>query len=539
MLAVTASVSRGVLSIFGDSAANDISVVVSGTNLVVRSRVPGATVEVGRFANASVSSISTRLEGGSDRYTHARDVRKPVTVSGGAGSDYIALGDSASASIYGHYAPGTIGTGLPADDNATDILIAGGGTTSVWGQGGNDVLKDSEGGVPVGVGRTTLYGGPGDDLFVDERNDNISFTGFGESGNDTFTPKSGSGFLFDGGTNDAGRFDTVDFGPMNTTSGLEIRLDGTRGGFISVSPTLWNMVIRNCGAVFGGGGSDRLYGNNSPNLIRGGTAGNDSIWGLGGDDVLEGNNGNNFVFAGLGNDYVSLSGGNDYAQLNEGDDSCNAGAGDDTVFGGEGNDTFNGGDGSDSLLGEDGNDRMSAQSSERTRRDIYDGGAGSDRIDAGNGYDSVRAGSGNDTVNVNEGDDFVDAGSGDDSIDGGLGNDVVYARAGNDVLQGGIGNDTLFGDEDNDTLYGDRGADVLFGGIGNDLLRGDQDNDSLFGNEGNDLLDMLDSTRFDRGDGGTGTDTARGDGPTFNSNPALGDIWISIERVTLGGSLSF
>lgn len=86
---------------------------------------------------------------------------------------------------------------------------------------------------------------------------------------------------------------------------------------------------------------------------------------------------------------------------------------------------------------------------------------------------------------------------GHDTIIGTLADDTLAGGAGDDLLQGEAGNDSLDGGTGGDLLLGGRGADVLYGGAGHD-------NDILQGGPGNDVLDGAysnDTYRFSLGDG--------------------------------------
>lgn len=88
-----------------------------------------------------------------------------------------------------------------------------------------------------------------------------------------------------------------------------------------------------------------------------------------------------------------------------------------------------------------------------------DGTAGDDIILTGAAGRTVDAGDGNDTV----------TGSGvADTLIGGNGNDVLDGRGGADTIQGGEGDDTIFGRGGADTIVGGEGDDVLNGNAGND-----------------------------------------------------------------------
>src|SRR6185369_16374580 len=89
LLAVTASLSNGTLTVTGDADANSVSLSrTDAGQLLVRS---GDTT-IKSVAYADVQKISVSLLGGNDRLTVAAGIEKPTTVSGGDGNDSITTG---------------------------------------------------------------------------------------------------------------------------------------------------------------------------------------------------------------------------------------------------------------------------------------------------------------------------------------------------------------------------------------------------------------------------------------------------------------
>src|SRR5687767_1707727 len=113
----------------------------------------------------------------------------------------------------------------------------------------------------------------------------------------------------------------------------------------------------------GAGGNDTLTGG----------GGSDRISGDEGNDLLNGNGERDTLYGGIGDDGLSGAGGSDYLDAGEGHDAISGSAGNDNMVGGSGVDTIKGGDGNDNIAGGGG-------------RDIITGEAGDDRVngDAGN-----------------------------------------------------------------------------------------------------------------------------------------------------------
>lgn len=278
----------------------------------------------------------------------------------------------------------------------------------------------------------------------------------------------------------------VDLTGLSTTDPENIRVvavasDSARTT-VSTAQTVESLAVAGDDVIFGGTGSDQIFGEGGNDVIYGGEAsdlvkgdnGFDTLFGGEGNDTLDGGNQGDLIFGGVGYDTIYAGAGNDTAFGGDGRDKIYLGAGDDrfndnaqggvhgqdTVFGGGGNDYFNGGAGNDVFYGEAGNDSML-------------GRLGNDRLFGGDGYDTIYGGDGNDTVN------------------GGNGRDLVYLEDGNDVFQdngqGGVnGQDTVFGGLGDDTFQGGAGNDDFRGGGGEDVLIGRLGNDRLTGNAGGD-----------------------------------------------------
>jgi Ca2+-binding RTX toxin-like protein len=289
----------------------------------------------------------------------------------------------------------------------------------------------------------------------------------------------------------------------------------------------------------GGGGNDRIIGDDNPggtrDDMRGGDDNDTLVWNPGDDDDL--NEG------GAGSDTAEVNGGGkeqfevapgqtagrvafDRVQpdpsfgapfsVDISDDTerldLNAGAGDDIVNaaagldalafaldidGGEGNDTIDGGDGPDLLSGGNGNDRIVADDNPAGTRDQSRGDAGDDTLvwNPGDDDDINEGGDGNDTVEVNGG------GGGEQftvtpSPTAGR---VLFDRTGptppgpfnidigtseNLLLNAGGGDDRITGARKligliTSTFNGDDGDDTITGTDGADLISGGAGDDAI------------------------------------------------------------
>ena len=148
--------------------------------------------------------------------------------------------------------------------------------------------------------------------------------------------------------------------------------------------------------------------------------------------------------------------GDDRAQGLAGNDNLNGGAGDDILEGGAGNDTLNGGAGNDQMLGGPGNDTYVVDSVLDVVTEAF-----------GGGIDTVRSPLdytlGIDLENLILTDAAV-TGTGNalaNVITGNAGNNQLRGLAGDDTLDGGLGNDTLDGGAGNDLYIVDSSLDVV------------------------------------------------------------------------------
>jgi len=210
--ATTASLSAGTLSVFGDSAANSISVSRDAAGKIL---VNGGAVAV---AGGTPTVANTSL----------------IQVFGQGGNDVITLSESNGALPRANLFGGA--------DN--DVLTGGSGGDQLFGQTGNDTLL-GKGGADLlfgGSENDTLTGGDGDDQ------------AFGQSGDDRMVWNPGDDTdLNEGGDNT----DTVEVNGGNGTEQFTTTANGTRVRFDRVTPapfaldigTSENLVVNANGAT--------------------------------------------------------------------------------------------------------------------------------------------------------------------------------------------------------------------------------------------------------------------------------------------------
>src|SRR5262245_10396578 len=496
-MAVTASFSptSGVLSIFGDTLDNNITV----------SRDPAG--------NILINGGAVAIQGGSATVANTALIEG----FGLGGNDTITLNEAIGA--------------LPAANlfggEGNDTLIGGSGNDQLFGQGGNDTLL-GKGGFDIlqgGDDNDTLTGGDADDQV------------FGQSGDDRMIWNPGDDTDVNEGADAA---DTTEVNGGNGAEVFTVTANGTRVRFDRLTPAPFSIDIGTTEHLVlnmnGGDDSFSATGNLATLIgvtVDGGT-GNDTILGSNGADTLFGGDGNDFIDGNQGNDTALLGAGDDVFQWDPGDGS-------DIVEGQDGFDTllFNGAALNEKFEVSANGDRV------RFTRDVGNivmdlndvetihvnalGGADSVTVNDLTGTDVTQVaihlsgtlgGTTGDgavdqtTVNATNGDDAVQiAGTGTSLSVLGLSAQVnitasegandsltVKGNGGNDTLSAatlpaGVTSLTLDGGAGDDILLGSAGADRLLGGDGDDFVDGNRGDDTAFLGAGNDVF------QWDPGDG--------------------------------------
>ena len=347
LLAVSASLSGGTLSIYGDSGANQIVIGQSGDSLIVAGDLDR------QYDISDVSAIEFFGAAGNDSFENTLDI--DTLAVGHDGHDTLITSGGTDRLFGGEGNDTLVSTGgndRLVGNNGDDTLAGGAGDDALYGLNGNDEL-DGEAGDDVlvaGVGDDTVYGGAGDDL------------AYGHLGNDRIYGGADNDRLFGQDDDDFIQGDSGD--------------DVVRG----------NAGVDRLNGNFG---NDRILGDDGADTINGGD-GNEVIFAGAGDDIVRGGNDNDLIFAGSGNDVVYGEAGNDVIRGNDGNDTIEGGDNADRIAGDNGNDVLDGGRASDTVLGDAGADTINGDSSDRVT-----GGAGDDVLQLGSGGGDLANYSGN------------------------------------------------------------------------------------------------------------------------------------------------
>ena len=323
---------------------------------------------------------------------------------GGIGDDVMYGGDGIVDAQTGILDPEPdVGVG-PIDDTMNggqgdDTLYGGGGWDALSGDSGHDILIPGSGGADP-LGRESMDGGQGDDIYILENARDFAFMDITDGGltelqlvNKGAGFRQGNGLGIDelritdtvdgglivlGGTNDLGVAQILT-GIERVVIGTGIGTDAVRTGTVAIDI---DASLANVGLNVG----LEILGNAGNNVLTG-TAFNDVLDGGGGLDTLDGGLGNDRYIlnqatdivteaAGGGSDTVVVQGTFNYTLATDFENLTLEGAGilnqsgtgnafdnvitgntaRNTLSGLAGNDTLNGGGGADTLTGGDGND---------------------------------------------------------------------------------------------------------------------------------------------------------------------------------------
>ncbi|MEG4250155.1 calcium-binding protein [Microcoleus sp. Pol10D4] len=388
-------------------------------------------------------------------------------IAGGGNNLGLPVGASAGGNAGSNFLRGDLGDDYVVGINQKDTLFGGKEKDTLIGVASSSYLSGdldddilfitnstqtvsffgSSVNIAVGVERTTLLGGAGNDIlsggYGGDANSGKNFLDGGDD-NDTITVYASQDTALGGAGNDFITSSTATI-PGVLSSGGKSLLDGGTGNDTIVAAFVTDTMI-------GGEGNDSLSGTFTNGA---GGDGNDTI------DATKA------IFAGTGTALITLEGalGNDsligYTNPTTGSSFTVT-----NLFnGGEGSDTIIFGSNRDRVIGNvAGNDFISYASGVSftglTAPNLISDTLGSNFIIGGNGTDVVTTGNGDDIL-------FGDSFDATDT-DGGAGDDTLNSGAGNDTMLGGFGSDYLIGGDGNDSLGGGPSADTLIGGSGND-----------------------------------------------------------------------
>ncbi len=499
--ATTATFANGVLTVFGDSGANTITVSrdAAGNILVNNGAIP--------VSGGTPTVANTAL----------------IQAFGQARGDVITLDETNGALPRAHLFGGTGGDSLTGG-TSDDLLFGQGGADTIDARGGFDLLLG-------GAGRDTLTGGDADDQsFGGGGNDTMIWNpgddtdlNEGGGGSDTVEVNGGGGAeIFTTTANGTRvRFDRIDPAPfaidIGTSENLVLNANGGEDSFSATGDLAALIEI----TVDGGAGGDTLLGSNGPDVLLGG----------GNDDFVDGQQGDDVAF---------LGGGNDTFQWDPGDGS-------DIVEGQAEVDTmlFNGSSGAEIFeTSANGQRVLFTRNLGNIVMDLDDvetidlnplGGSDTITVNDLSGTDVVEfdgdlagavgggAGDGQpDTIIVNGtggADNIGIVGAGTTASVSGLATqvDITNSEGANDslvvnALGGGdaVSATTLPAGVIKLTADGGGGEDELLGSQGADVFLGGENDDDIFGDNGDDVALMGGGDDEFRWDPGDGNDTLEG-----------------------------
>lgn len=283
-------------------------------------------------------------------------------INGTTGIDNL-LGTIGDDTIYGGYGNDEILGGIGAD-----TLRGGAHNDTLNGQSGDDVLYGESG------NDTYLYiAGQGQDSVYEQNGtDNILF-GPGISFSDlTLSRISNDALRIDVSEAVGGGRVTI----LNQFTASKVETlnfdDGSSIDLSTINHTLTGTAGADTlkGVRYGGGQDDTIYGLEGDDMIYGYNGVGDY-----GDNWLYGGAGSDTIYGAYGVDYIEGGTEDDHIRGYNGNDELHGGAGDDEILGGNNDDTLYGDAGADILKGENNNDTLI-------------GGLGADELWSGNGYDT-------------------------------------------------------------------------------------------------------------------------------------------------------
>ncbi len=357
--------------------------------------------------------------------------------------------------------------------NLDDIIDGNGGNATLYGLGGDDVLRVND------ASYGYLYGGDGDDVLIVKGGLRNLLNG-----------GAGADTLIGGGSKE----DRADY--SDSAVGLTVSLATPSINTGDAAGDVYQSIEIIAGSAF----NDRLIGDGNANSLIGGD----------GDDVLIGGAGRDGLGGGNGIDTADYSGSASglvvslaNPQYNTGDAQGDTFSSIEVLIGSNFIDELYGTNGADTIKSLGGDDAIKGYGGD----DTLEGGDGNDWFDGGTGADSMVGGLGDDVFIVDDVGDQVSEfdSQGTDNIEasvsyslGGIHVDNLYLTGSaeingtgnslNNVVKGNSGRNNLDGSGGTDKINGAGGADILTGGTGPDQFIYSNLSDSTADTSGRDTI---------------------------------------------------
>ncbi len=405
-------------SVAGTAAGYDQLVGGSGSDVIYAVQGDSVSGGTGPDTIYGASSGGSTVAGGSGHAIMYGEGDGDVFFAGGSLGQMI-IGGAGRETLSGG---GSTGNNTLVGGSGSDIIVAGqgndliqigSGLASIFGGVGNDTIQGGAGQATIqtGSGNSTVYGGTG------------SVTVFGGGGGVLIGGNAGYNNLIAGSGNV-----TLAGGGMNAQFG-GTAVAGSVVGHDVLTGGPGNTVIYAVAgdSVFGGSGSDTIYGASSGGSIVAGGTGRETMYGEGdGDIFFAGGSLGQMIIGGAGRE--TLSGG-----ASTGNNVIQAGSGNDQLYGGKGNDKITTGSGNSSVFGGSGTDTIIGGSGAATVNlgagASVVGGSGSMTLFGSSGSDTIAAGAGTLNSALGNGNDFIAFGSGSSTVYGGTGIDAYSITA--------------------------------------------------------------------------------------------------------------
>ncbi|ROM78459.1 calcium-binding protein [Pseudomonas brassicacearum] len=450
-----------------------------------------------------------------------------IDFDGGVGTDTVDYsGSTAGVNVNVRLGTGTAGTGGDAEGT---ILT---GIETVIGSAFNDVFTAGPYSTVTGV---RLEGGAGDDIY----NVAMGYT-------PTIIEQAGGG-------NDEVRVSVVNPNSTFLAANIErLTFVGT-GAFTGYGNDSDNIITGGSGndTLYGGAGADQFFGGvgtdvagyldskeamviNLKTGVYSGIAAGDTYTDI---EVIRGSNFNDIFYGGSSSMRVDGAGGLDLVTYEQAGSAVTIDLTSGANTGEAAGHTYAN---IEFFQGSNFNDTLSGSG----LKDIFIGGAGADVIDGRVGLDSAFYITSTTGVSINlqtqinqggdaEGDVLLNI----EHVLGSHFNDVLVGDAGVNYLEGGLGNDVIDGGDGNDYLYGGLTssmgpfkvdssangpqADILYGGNGNDTIvtAASDEGTQAYGEAGGDVI----TVKHGMADGGEGNDLLTGAGVGFSLSGGQGD----------------